>query len=103
VLRHQTTTLLVAFGTLAFTIFLFVVIPKGFFPFRNGAIQGVSEAAQTVSFAKWPYGSRNGEGDSQDPAVESLRLSLESMVSILRLTATHSDQLEAARRRSAGD
>ena len=32
VLRFQGTTLLVAIGTLALTIFLFIVIPKGFFP-----------------------------------------------------------------------
>ena len=53
VLRHQTTTLLVAAGTLALTIFLYVVIPKGFFPIQDtGVIQGVSEAAQTVSFTE---------------------------------------------------
>ena len=44
-------TLLVAAGTLALTIFLFFVIPKGFFPIQDtGVIQGVSEAAQSVSF-----------------------------------------------------
>jgi multidrug efflux pump len=51
VLRHQTITLLVAAGTLALTIFLFMVIPKGFFPIQDtGVIQGISEAAQTISF-----------------------------------------------------
>src|SRR5450755_1079593 len=34
VLRHQTTTLLVALGTLGLTLYLFVVIPKGFFPIQ---------------------------------------------------------------------
>ena len=34
VLRFQTTTLLVAAGTLALTVFLFFEIPKGFFPSR---------------------------------------------------------------------
>ncbi len=44
-------TLLVAVATLALTILLFIVIPKGFFPIQDtGVIQGVSEAAQTVSF-----------------------------------------------------
>src|SRR5262249_52535925 len=51
VLRFQTTTLLVAVGTLALTGFLFYIIPKGFFPIQDtGVIQGVSEAVQTVSF-----------------------------------------------------
>jgi multidrug efflux pump len=51
VLRFQGTTLLVAVATLALTIFLFIVIPKGFFPIQDtGVIQGVSEAAQSISF-----------------------------------------------------
>ena len=51
VLRWQTATLLVAAATLAFTVFQFYTIPKGFFPIQDtGVIQGVSEAAQTVSF-----------------------------------------------------
>ncbi len=45
VLRHQTMTLLVAAATLAATVFLFIKIPKGFFPVQDtGVIQGVSEA-----------------------------------------------------------
>ena len=51
VLRHQFFTLLVAAGTLAGTVILFLLIPKGFFPVQDtGVILGVSEAAQTVSF-----------------------------------------------------
>ena len=51
VLRWQTATLLVAAGTLALTAYQFNTIPKGFFPIQDtGVIQGVSEAAQTVSF-----------------------------------------------------
>jgi multidrug efflux pump len=74
VLRHQTTTLLVAAGTLALTIFLFVVIPKGFFPIQDtGVIQGISEAAQTVSF---PEMSNRQQALAKvilkDPAVDSL-------------------------------
>ncbi len=74
VLRFQGTTLLVALGTLVFTIVLFLMIPKGFFPIQDtGVIQGISEAAQTISF--------NEMSDRQqalakvilkDPAVESL-------------------------------
>ena len=51
VLGWQMMTLLVAAATLGLTIFLFMVIPKGFFPIQDtGVIQGVSEAAQSVSF-----------------------------------------------------
>jgi len=51
VLKHQTTTLLVTLGTLALTLFLYVVVPKGFFPVQDtGVILGVSQAPQSVSF-----------------------------------------------------
>ena len=74
VLGWQIATLLVAAATLGFTIFLFFVIPKGFFPIQDtGVIQGVSEAAQSVSF---PEMSRQQQQLSQiilqDPAVDNL-------------------------------
>jgi multidrug efflux pump len=74
VLRFQTITLLVALATLALTIVLFWQIPKGFFPIQDtGVIQGVSEAAQTISF---PEMSREQQSLAKiimkDPAVESL-------------------------------
>jgi multidrug efflux pump len=74
VLRYQTVTLLVAAGTLALTVFLYVVIPKGFFPIQDtGVIQGVSEAAQTVSFpAMADRQQALAKLILQDPAVESL-------------------------------
>jgi multidrug efflux pump len=51
VLDHQALTLLVAVGTLGLTVFLYVVIPKGFFPVQDtGLIQGISEATPSVSF-----------------------------------------------------
>jgi multidrug efflux pump len=51
VLKHQPATLAVTFGTLAITIFLFLIIPKGFFPVQDtGVILGVSEAPATISF-----------------------------------------------------
>src|SRR5262249_52634422 len=51
VLRAQTLTLLVALATLAGTIYLYFVISKGFFPVQDtGAILGISEAPQSVSF-----------------------------------------------------
>src|SRR5881392_2875424 len=52
VLDHQPLTLLVAVVTLALTVFLYIVIPKGFFPVQDtGLIQGISEAPSSVSFA----------------------------------------------------
>jgi multidrug efflux pump len=51
VLRHQTATLVVTVATLVLTIFLYVVVPKGFFPIQDtGVILGISEAPQVVSF-----------------------------------------------------
>ena len=51
VLKHQTTTLLVTVGTLVLTLFLYVVVPKGFFPVQDtGVILGISEGPQNVSF-----------------------------------------------------
>jgi hydrophobe/amphiphile efflux-1 (HAE1) family protein len=52
-LRHRRVTLGVFFATLGATAYLFVVIPKGFFPQQDtGFIIGTSEAAQDVSFAE---------------------------------------------------
>ncbi len=52
VLRHQTATLLLTVGTLALTALLYLWVPKGFFPVQDsGAIQGITEAPQSISFA----------------------------------------------------
>ena len=52
VLEHQSATLAVALVTLALTILLYVIIPKGFFPLQDtGVILGISEASQSISFA----------------------------------------------------
>src|ERR1700720_300471 len=51
VLKHQTTTLLVTVGTLVLTLFLYVIVPKGFFPVQDtGVILGISEGPQNTSF-----------------------------------------------------
>jgi multidrug efflux pump len=74
VLRWQTATLLVAAGTLAFTVYQFYTIPKGFFPIQDtGVIQGVSEAAQTVSFPEMAsLQQRLTKVILRDPAVQNL-------------------------------
>ena len=52
VLKHQTTTLIVTAATLVLTIFLYIVVPKGFFPVQDtGVLLGISDAPQSVSFA----------------------------------------------------
>ncbi len=65
VLRFQTITLLVAVGTLVLTIFLYIVVPKGFFPVQDtGVIQGISQAPETISFpAMAREAAGTGEGD----------------------------------------
>jgi len=74
VLRFQTTTLLIAAATFVLTIFLYVVVPKGFFPIQDtGVIQGISEAAQTVSFPEMSASQQKlADVILKDPAVESL-------------------------------
>ena len=74
VLRFQTITLLVALGTLILTIFLYIIIPKGFFPVQDtGIIQGISQASPTIgpkAMAEKQQELANVILD--DPAVESL-------------------------------
>lgn len=74
VLLHPWLTLGVAGTTLALTVFLYLFIPKGFFPTQdNGLLQGTLEAPQSISFAA--MSQRQQEVVSillQDPAVESL-------------------------------
>jgi multidrug efflux pump len=51
-LRYETVTLLIAVGTMALTAWLYIIVPKGFFPVQDtGAIQVITEAPQAVSFS----------------------------------------------------
>ena len=74
VLRMQLLTLLVAAATLAATLYLYWVVPKGFFPVQDtGVILGISEASQNVSFAEMSRQQQNlNRKILTDPAVESL-------------------------------
>jgi HAE1 family hydrophobic/amphiphilic exporter-1 len=50
-LSWKRTTLVIFFATLALSVYLFVIIPKGFFPQQdNGLITATSEASQDISF-----------------------------------------------------
>ena len=74
VLNHPWLTLSVALSTLAITVLLWMVIPKGFFPVQdNGIIQGTVQASQSVSYTN--MAQRQQEVASvimKDPAVQSL-------------------------------
>jgi len=62
VLRHQRETLLVTLATLAATIFLYIVIPKGFLPLQDtGLITAVTEAGTDVSFTEMQRRQREVE------------------------------------------
>jgi multidrug efflux pump len=74
VLRYQTTTLIVAVATLLLTIYLYVIIPKGFFPVQDtGVIQGITQASQTIGSKSMALKQQEvAKVILQDPAVESL-------------------------------
>jgi multidrug efflux pump len=74
VLKHQPATLLVAVLTLVMTVFLYIIVPKGFFPVQDtGIILGISEAPQSISFdAMAERQQALARVILKDPAVESL-------------------------------
>jgi multidrug efflux pump len=74
VLEHQPLTLLVALGTLALTVALYIVVPKGFFPVQDtGVLQGISVASQTASYgAMAEHQQALADAILKDPDVESL-------------------------------
>jgi multidrug efflux pump len=74
VLRHQSLTLMVAVATLALTVVLYMLSPKGFFPEQDtGVIQGISEGPQSVSFQAMAERQQQlAELILRDPAVASL-------------------------------
>jgi multidrug efflux pump len=74
VLARQFVTLLVAIGTVALTLMLYVVVPKGLFPVQDtGVILGISEGPQNISFDAMAQRQRAlGRAILQDPAVASI-------------------------------
>ena len=78
VLAHQPLTLVVFIVTVAATIALYIVIPKGFFPQQDtGFILGVAESAQNISFSAMSDRSMAvADVVRQDPAVESVGFNL---------------------------
>src|SRR6202043_2091563 len=50
-MRWRLTTLAIFFATLGLSVYLFIIIPKGFFPQQDvGLISATSEASQDISF-----------------------------------------------------
>ena len=74
VLDNQSLTLIVAVITLAVTVLLYIVIPKGFFPVQDtGLIQGITQAGPTVSFSAMSERQNEiAKALLKDPDVQSL-------------------------------
>jgi multidrug efflux pump len=74
VLDHQVGTLVVFGATLVLTVWLYILVPKGFFPVQDtGVIQGTTEAAQSISFSAMSERQQAlAKVILEDPAVESL-------------------------------
>ena len=73
-LRHRFVTLMVMLGTIVLTGYLYVVIPKGFFPQQDtGLIIGLSEAAQDISYSAMAQRQQALiDAVLEDPAVASV-------------------------------
>ncbi len=78
VLKHQPVILLVTLSTVTLSVYLYVIIPKGFFPQQDtGRLQGQILADQSTSFqAMRGRVIQVVEAVAQDPAVEELNASL---------------------------
>ena len=72
------TTLVIFFATLALSIYLFMIIPKGFFPQQDiGLITATSEASQDISFASMVKQQEAlGAIVQADPAVASVAMAM---------------------------
>ena len=75
-LRWSLTTLCIFFATLALSVYLFIIIPKGFFPQQdNGFLTATSETSQDISFADMKrHQEELGAIVQHDPAVDSIAM-----------------------------
>jgi HAE1 family hydrophobic/amphiphilic exporter-1 len=73
-LKHRFLTLLVMIGSVVLTAYLYVIIPKGFFPQQDtGLVIGLAEAAQDISYAAMVQRMESAvDVVMKDPAVESV-------------------------------
>ncbi len=106
VLDHQPFTMLIAVLTLALTIVLYIVIPKGFFPEQDtGLIQAITQAGPTVSFsamaerqqelAKKVLANPNVESLSSFIGVDGTNNTLNSGRFLINLKTDRSDDVES--------
>ena len=74
VLRHQVLILCVAIGTAALNVYLFMIVPKGFFPQQDtGRLNGRTMAAQDISFPAMRDKQRTlAQMVMEDPAIHSV-------------------------------
>ena len=74
VLRHQALMLCVLIGTFALNIYLYIIVPKGFFPQQDtGRLGGQTVAAQDISFAAMRDKQRQlAQMTLDDPAVRTV-------------------------------
>ena len=77
-IRWRFVTLMVFFATVGVTVYLFMIIPKGFFPSQDtGLIFGTAEGAQDISFADMKRKTQEfGAIAQKDPAVYSVAMAL---------------------------
>ena len=78
VMRWRFTTLCVFFATVGLSVYLFVIIPKGFFPQQDtGLITGITEGGQDISFAEMSrLQAQIGGIVQKDPAVASIAMAV---------------------------
>jgi multidrug efflux pump len=86
VLRHETLTLIVTAGTLVATVWLYIIIPKGFLPLQDtGLIFAVMEGGQEVSFGEMKRLQSEVEGTiRKDPDV----VGVASVIGVTPINAT---------------
>ncbi len=74
VLRHQTLTLLITIATACLSVYLYIIVPKGFFPQQDtGRLGGAIQADQDISFDALNLKIKQFVGIvRQDPAVDSV-------------------------------
>ena len=82
VLAHKFITLLVTLGTLVLSMWLYVVVPKGFFPIEDtGLIFAFTEAAQDISFESMAAHQKEVAAIIKaDPAVQDINSDRKSVV-----------------------
>ena len=97
-LRWKFTTLMIFFATLGLSVYLFVIIPKGFFPQQdNGLITATSEANQDISFADMKR-HQEALGEIVWPIPTSLRSQWRSAAAAGPATTATVHHAEAAQR-----